>query len=354
MAAIYGPSNYFWNSSISEDNLKLQQILKDYFSTITLIMGTALVVLGPFIIFANGIVIAAIWKDPFKQLRSSPSNIIIASMAICDFLVGIAAIIPFSTWFFTMSVKAEIANNFATVAYAFGDLLLGTSSIHVLGLTIDRMLAVVSPLLYKSRVTRKRCKLSVILLWVTVILIVISQWQLMQYYHVFNVLSASFIGTTTLAITCLCFVIIYKVRRQTRIMKKNQEPFAFGNRIAAERDRKTTKSILLILVLFILCVKLYFVSLSVLLSCSSCHRRLDVIITVFYFSLVMLHVNSAINPILYAFRLPKFRKPVFFILKKIRRKNYVDTERSQNLQVHRDGNSNKNGAKNCSLEDTAL
>jgi adenosine A1 receptor len=314
MAAIYGSSTYFWNITISEDSITLQHILKNYFSTITLITGVVLVVLGPFIMIANGIVIAAIWKDPFKHLRSSPSNIIIASMAACDFLVGIFAIAIQASWFITTSVRAPVASHLAPVAFGAADFLLGASVTHVLALTIDRVIAVVNPLLYKSRVTRKRVLVSMFLLW-AFCLFAVLQIPLHNHYYIQNVLSITALSIISLLVTFLCFVIIYNVRKQTKIIK-NKKSCATG-RIITERDRKTTKSIIFILALFILCVTPFFFSCVVLLTCSSCRPHLNAVMTSLYSSYILTHVNSAINPILYAFRLPKFRKPVALILKKV-------------------------------------
>ena len=338
MAAVYG-SSYFWNVSIYDETLKLQQILKGYFTTLTLITGIVFIVLGPFIMFANGIVIAAIWKDPYKQLRSSPSNIIIASMAVSDFLVGLCAIFFQASWFISMSLKARAMEYLGPLAYSLGAFLIGVSIAHIFVLTFDRVIAVKDPLLYKSRVTRKRIKFSVILIWLTSSVIGLLQIPLKEHYYINSVTTMVLFGTLGFPIISFCVIIVYYVKKQSRELKKTGG-LASDRKIITERDRKTTKSVLVILAFSGVCFMPFLISWIILLACARCHSSLSAVVTSFSLSFVLVHVNSGINPILYAFRLPKFKKPIAMVMRDVffcckPCKSFEDVEPSETDQTPR-------------------
>jgi len=107
MAAIYGSFD-IWSVTLNEVLSNISYALQDDLPIIGLLIGIFVAVLGPVTAVANAIVIAAIWKDPYKQLRSSPSNIIIASMACCDFLVGTVVSFCLALFLIGMSLGVTI------------------------------------------------------------------------------------------------------------------------------------------------------------------------------------------------------------------------------------------------------
>ena len=51
--------------------------------------GTAILLLSPITIIGNGLVLASIFFDPFKNIRSSPCSNLMFSLALADLLVGV-------------------------------------------------------------------------------------------------------------------------------------------------------------------------------------------------------------------------------------------------------------------------
>lgn len=307
--------NYFWNITFEEDFRTLQNELQQFFTSLSLAIGIALIVLGPIIMITNAIVIAAIWKDPYKQLRSTPSNIIIASMAFCDFLVGVLCISVQGLWLISMSMNWPISGALYAVAYGVGAYFVSTSILHVLALTFDRVLAVCNPLLYKSRVTKRRVKVSVSAIWFVSTVYILLSAPAYNNYYLLSAISMGFFTTIGSPAIFFSFIIIYLVRKHSKELKINSAELNSNLRKITERDRKTTKSILIILAFYVACFSPFFVCWVVLYTCSSC--QLSAVLTCFYVSYVIIHFNSCVNPFLYAFRLPKFRKPVTLITKNI-------------------------------------
>lgn len=315
MAAIYGRVDWE-NTTLADIVLTLHQLLPKDHSKYALATGIVIAILGPFIAVVNGIVIAAIYKDPFKQLRSTPSNIIIGSMATCDFLGGTVGGVMVCLFCFQISSKLQLSlTDLAPISFPISTFLLTLSVFHDLALMIDRVIAVVNPLHYKLRVRKKRVFISVILIWVFDLVINLSQVLLLNYFHIHHVIIFVLLFLATGTGCFLSLIIIYAVRKQTKRMK--QETVEDNNyKILVARQRKLTKSISLICLVLRVCFSPFFITWCLLITCASCHSNLSTIMASFYLSLIMMHLNFLINPFLYALRLPKFKRPVALIVKR--------------------------------------
>lgn len=313
MAAIHGTVDWK-NTTLADIVLTLHRLLPEDFSKFTIATGTVIAILGPITAIVNGIVIAAIWKDPFKQLRSTPSNIIIGSMATCDFLGGIVGGVMMSLFYFNLSSKNQLSLDLAPFSFAILEFLLKLSVFHDLALMIDRVIAVVNPLLYKLRVRRKRVLISVILIWVFHLVIILSQVPLVKHFHVQNVMFFVLLFLAVGIASFLSLFIVYNVRKQTKKMR-SETVVDQNYKIIVARQRKLTKSISIICLVVRVCFAPFFITWFILLTCSSCHTSLSGIIASFFLSLIMMYLKFFISPFLYAFRLPKFKRPVALIVK---------------------------------------
>ncbi|XP_031573106.1 adenosine receptor A2a-like [Actinia tenebrosa] len=315
MAVFFDSEKGIWNTSVLEFSLMLEDALRhDLQSYITLITGVVLAVLGPLTTIANAIVIAAIWKDPFKQLRRSPSNIIIASMATCDVLVGTICSVLLAFWFISLSLDAQLPNYYTLVTVALTSSLIGISIMHVLALTIDRIVAVANPLLYKSRVTRKRVLTAVFLIWISILAVELLQIPNHKTSTIMTMVIMVVFGVVEITLSILWVYIIVTVRKETKKIRTNVG-LGGDTRTFLERERKTTKAILTVLVLFLICFPPFQITFMIGLLCFSCKGHLNVLLTLLCFSTIVANSNSLVNPFLYAFRLPKFAKPIALILK---------------------------------------
>ncbi|XP_068757992.1 histamine H2 receptor-like [Montipora capricornis] len=102
---------------------------------------------------ANSVIVLSVWMELLQKLRSSPSNFIIFSM------VGLVAC-PLTAFWGLASLYKYTNASFHLLK--FFSMLINVSVGHILLLSIDRFFAVVTPLQYRAKVTRKRiCIISV-------------------------------------------------------------------------------------------------------------------------------------------------------------------------------------------------
>jgi len=87
----------------------------------------------------NVLVIIAIWKDPFKQLKGTPANYLILNLAISDLLIGIAAnpLFILLNWFPDETVFRA--------ALSTAQLTGGVIHFTILSLAIERLIVITYP-----------------------------------------------------------------------------------------------------------------------------------------------------------------------------------------------------------------
>ena len=88
----------------------------------------------------NALVITAIWKDPFRQLKGTTANYLILNLAISDLLIGIAALPLFCllNWFPDETVLRA--------ALSTGQHTYGVSHLTILSLAVERLMVITYPL----------------------------------------------------------------------------------------------------------------------------------------------------------------------------------------------------------------
>ncbi|XP_051780134.1 trace amine-associated receptor 13c-like [Erpetoichthys calabaricus] len=263
----------------------------------------------------------------FKQLHT-PTNILVLSLAVADFLVGIL-IMPFmvirsveSCWYFG-DIICSVYTNVLFV-------LTEVSILNLVIIAIDRYVALCDPLLYSTKITVGVASLSVSIVWLVSLIyscsVLFSDVNtketigsnrcpgdcvliLSKIWGTVDILF-SFIFPAFIMITLYTKIFVV-ARRHIRAISMQQKDS--GNqtktRLIKKSERKAAKTLAIVVVVFILCWLPYYI-----------YTILNQFITfpvppaITGGFLWLAYLNSGLNPIIYALFYPWFRKSLEQIL----------------------------------------
>ncbi|XP_063297827.1 trace amine-associated receptor 4-like [Pelobates fuscus] len=295
------------------------------FSAMCIIMSVIITIT----IVGNLMVIISV--SHFKQLHS-PTNFLILSLAITDFLLGLV-IMPYSM------VRS------ATSCWYFGDLFCKlhscldmtfctTSILHLFFISVDRYYAVCQPLHYYSKITNRMIEVYLFVSWSVPFLysvsLIVSNVHMEGLNHFVE--SHTCIGSCFLILNKLwatvsssfCFFVpgammigiyihIFSVaQKQARMLVLHNHPHYLGtntNKASLKVESKAAKTLSLVMGAFLLCW-LPFSIVTVVdpyLDFTTSDDLYNAVLWLGYF-------NSSLNPIIYALFYPWFQKTFKIII----------------------------------------
>mgnify|MGYP001795531728 CR=1 FL=1 len=271
------------------------------------------ILLSPIIIVGNSLALLSIMLDPFKNIKSAPYSYILFNLALADLLVGVVVIPVYSTCLIEIVVSNNIPfyNNIAPVT---ATLSYSVSLYSLIALTVDRLIAIKKPLQYSCWVTKKRIRNINLFMWFCS-----TAFAMIQYHwcNIFVILSATH-GAVTLAVLIFSNIaLLFALRSQAKKMKENVD---LENqdvlRIVVTRERSVARISFLMVAAFGFCI-LPFIVFSFLVKLS---EEKEISRWLYHLGTFISLLNCLLNPFLYAWRLPKYRKAFHYILILIKKK----------------------------------
>ncbi|KAM4528844.1 trace amine-associated receptor 1-like [Fundulus diaphanus] len=243
----------------------------------------------------------------FKQLHT-PTNTLILSLAVADLLVGIL-VFPLSMAF-SLSSCTYNESLFCKVRDSL-DILFSTCSImHLCCISVDRYYAVCQPLTYRSKISHQVVVIMIVVSWgvsaligIGVIIPKIKNEQCLETCFI-DVLMANTIGPLlsfylpVLIMLCIYLKIFLVAQRQARCIQTITKPGV----TASKMERKATKTLAIVLGVFLFCWTPFFLCIT-FLPFTSNSVPVPVIETLNWLTLS----NSMLNPFIYAFFYTWFR-----------------------------------------------
>ncbi|KAI4900220.1 hypothetical protein NFI96_006411 [Prochilodus magdalenae] len=260
----------------------------------------------------------------FKQLHT-PTNMLILSLAVSDFLVGLLVIPIVLTW---MIESCWIFNRGFCISFMLASYFLTSTSIYNVALiAVDRYFALSNPFLYTNTVSVSRMCAVVLCDWCMLFLYNVA----LQYVH------GNFTGVAmcpgycffvldevwslvdllvTFVLPCAVIIILYTLvfiiaRRhaaairdlnaQTRTQTSKKLPDSMKS------ERKAAKVLGILVSVFLACLFPYFVY-------TLLGNVTEIEVDSFQKLLILVYLNSTINPVIYALCYPWFRKCAKLVL----------------------------------------
>lgn len=305
MAALLGHTQ-IWNISMETFIGLTRASLKMTPSWEATILCVCFLIVSIITVIGNTLVIVAVVKDPLKTLWSSPTNFILLEMASADLFVGLVLAPSFALLNFFYEEKAVWESLFFVTF--FSHFFVIVSAYHVFLLTIDRYFALAKPLKYKVIVTKKRVLFCSSLIWVfslsyATLTFTIGASALVIPWLIFILLlflSSEGISLAY-ALTLANLVKHYKARmKDTGDSRSNQLNLY-------QREKKVSLVIFSVIIAFDICYFPWVVVQLVFVFCQSCSASYRAVTISRDVAMLLIFINSSLNPFLYSWRFSKFQ-----------------------------------------------
>ncbi|XP_066532143.1 trace amine-associated receptor 13c-like [Hoplias malabaricus] len=256
----------------------------------------------------------------FKQLHT-PTNMLILSLAVSDFLVGLLVIPIAIIW---MIESCWIFNAVSCLCYIYISYFLTATSIFNIALiAVDRYVALSNPFLYTKSVSVNTTCLVVVSNWVLLLLYHIAMQYFNAYYtnlvlcpgncflvldkvwYLFEVLLKFIVLFTVITVLyILVFVIARKHASAIRDLNIKAKTRTSRNTTdSMKSERKAARALGILVFVFLACM-----------FPSSVYAALSSVIQfemgTFQVFVMLIYLNSTINPVIYALFYPWFRRCV--------------------------------------------
>lgn len=256
----------------------------------------------------NLLVVVAVYKDPCRELRTI-SNYFVVNLAVADLITGL---ITEPIWALQHWVK-ENRGNYTIAANVLLALAVEASCLTVLFLTIERYIVLEKPLQRGTLFNGVAVKIYIFLIWLTALAIsslMIPFWNNSFELKVYNLFRFPGIGFFLLFLMFILyirmFIIIRKFNKAIlaqgihRTLVQPDQAFI----TARKREQKVAKAIFLFFGTFALCWLPSVVTETIKYSGTPISEHIC------RGTLFLGLLNSAVNPVLYTFRMPSFRRAV--------------------------------------------
>ena len=243
------------------------------------------------------------------QLWRTPVTLLVINLSVCDLMSGMVP--GFGSVYYDIVLFMERTRKNllgARLAIVIAAVITNiVSSCTVAAMAFDRLFAVSSPLHYKTRVTKTKIKVFIAVSWIYAVLFA-SLARVLRSKTVFILLYCHLHVTLPLIVLPVVYWKTCRALRshnnQVRNMSQDAGQMSSAHR---NRERKTISAFLMILFLFYVTFAPQYISQNMLIAEPSL-AQMESFNFFLYTSNKFLLVKCSLNPFIYAWRIPQYRK----------------------------------------------
>ena len=260
------------------------------------------------IVIANFGLLLTTYIDPQKALRTPPC-LLIANLSAADLMLGVTVVFlgALRDVYRYQLLPDKLPSVLVPVVYIILGIGLFVSSGSIIAMSASCYVAINSPVQYQTKITNIRVLIFIAALWIASIIMCLLGVALLPEVTYSLAFLHTHVSFPAILLTVVFVNVFRALARKTRELQLSENDSAMNSRHALERERTMAAAILIVLALFYITYLPQFITLHLLYLCSPCRKsrsffKTDVIASRFLF------VNSAINPFIYAWRVPKYRR----------------------------------------------
>ncbi|XP_040004877.1 trace amine-associated receptor 13c-like [Xiphias gladius] len=259
----------------------------------------------------------------FRQLHT-PTNLLLLSLAVSDLLVGFllmpVEIIYIDTCWF-------LGDFLCTLYYVVDYIITSASVANMVLISVDRYVAICDPLCYPTKVTKRRAQICVCLCWVCSffyrILLLNDHMEqpgrsnscsgecVVVINYMAGVVDLVFTFIIPFAVIIVLYLRVFVVAvSQARAMRSHVAAVAAlrsGAVTVKKMEMKAARTLGFVVIVFLLCFCPYYYP-------TLAGKDTSVNASAAAFEIWLAHFNSCLNPVIYVFFYPWFRKCIKLIL----------------------------------------
>lgn len=231
-----------------------------------------------------------------------PTKLFFRCLAATDLCVGLIVqpLYTTSIMFYAMEMNENVSYYTGKICATSSTILCGVSLLTTTVISVDRLLALLLGLRYRTFVTLRRARFVITCIWIMMATIaMIGLWKADVFNKVTSVMTV-----LSLITSMSSYAKIYLTLRkhQTQIQKDSThgQPYVVGFAVNIARYRKTVSSILWVQLALLACYAPYGIVAGMKINTLACYLV----------SSALVHLNSTLNPILYCWKIREVRKAV--------------------------------------------